>query len=141
VTVTLSDEARQYIAAFEDETGATARDCIVDDEFDRLVVLVAAGEMGQAIGAGGQAIQRVEEQVGREVKLVEDAPTPEDFVASALSPAAVYNVTISENDDTVAYAEVADEDRGVAIGADGRNIAAARRLADRHVDVDDVELT
>jgi len=141
VTVTLSDEARQYIAAFEDETGATARDCIVDDEFDRLVVLVAAGEMGQAIGAGGQAIQRVEEQVGREVKLVEDAPTAADFVANALAPAAVYNVTISENDDTVAYAEVADEDRGVAIGADGRNIAAARRLADRHVDVDDVELT
>jgi len=141
VTVTLSDEARQYIAAFEEETGATARDCVVDDEFDRLVILVKAGQMGQAIGPGGQAVGRVEEQIGREVKLVEDAPTAEDFVASALSPAAVYNVTISENDDTVAYAEVADEDRGVAIGADGRNIAAARTLAKRHFDVDDVELT
>jgi len=141
VTVTLSDDARQYIAAFEEETGATARDCVVDDEFDRLLILVAAGQMGQAIGPGGQAVGRVEEQVGREVKLVENAPTAEDFVASALSPAAVYNVTISENDDTVAYAEVADEDRGVAIGADGRNIAAARTLANRHFDVDDVELT
>ncbi|MFC7138812.1 NusA-like transcription termination signal-binding factor [Halosimplex aquaticum] len=141
MTVTLSDEARQYIALFEDETGATARDCVVDDEYDRLIFLVTAGEMGEAIGPGGQHVQRVEEQLDREIKLVEDAPTAEDFVASALAPAAVYNVTISENDDRVAYAEVAEEDRGAAIGTDGRNIDAARDLAARHFDVDEIELT
>jgi len=139
--VTLTDEARQFIALFEDETGATARDCVVDEEYDRLVFLVAAGEMGQAIGPGGEHVQRVEGEFDREIKLVEDAPTAEDFVASALAPAAVYNVTISENDDTVAYAEVAEEDRGAAIGTDGRNIDAARLLAKRHFDIDDVELT
>ena len=122
MTVTLSDEARQVIVLFEQETEATVRDCVVDDEYDRLLVLVKAGEMGQAIGPNGQHVQRVEERLDREIKLVEDAPTAADFVASALEPAAVYNVTISENDDTVAYAEVADEDRGAAIGADGRNI-------------------
>jgi len=52
----------------------------------------------------------------------------------------VYNVTISENDDVVAYVEVDHEDRGVAIGSDGRNIRAARTLADRHYDVDDIQL-
>jgi len=139
MTVTLSDEAMQFIALFEDETGATARDCLIED--DRLVFLVAAGEMGQAIGPGGQHVQGVEAQLDREIKLVEDAPTAADFVASALSPAAVFNVTISENDDRVAYAKVDDEDRGAAIGKDGRNIDAARELADRHHDVDDIELT
>jgi N utilization substance protein A len=74
------------------------------------------------------------------VGLVEDADRAEDLVANALAPAAVYNVTISENEDTVAYAEVAQEDRGVAIGTDGRNIEAARALARRHFGVDDVEL-
>jgi len=138
---TLSDEARRVIALFEEETGATVRDCVVDGEFDRLLVLVKAGEMGQAIGPGGQHVQRVEDQLDREIKLVEDAPTAEDFVASALAPAAVYNVTISENDSTVAYAEVAEEDRGVAIGTDGRNVAAARTLAARHFDIDEIELT
>jgi N utilization substance protein A len=62
-------------------------------------------------------------------------------VANTLAPAAVYNVTISENDDRLAYVEVAEEDRGAAIGADGRNIDAARRLAARHHDIDDIELT
>jgi N utilization substance protein A len=141
MTVTLSDEARQYLVAFEDATGAAARDCVVDDEFDRVVLLVAAGDMGQAIGPGGQNVQRVEERIGKEVKLVENADTAEDFVANALAPAAVYNVTISENEDTVAYAEVAEEDTGVAIGSDGKNIDAARTLAERHFGVDDVQLT
>jgi len=144
MTVTLSDEARRIIAIFEEESGATVRDCVVDDEHDRLLVLVKAGEMSEAIGPGGRTVQRVEDRLDREIKLVEDAPTAEDFVASALAPAAVYNVTISEgggDGETVAYAEVADDDRGVAIGEDGRNIAAARTLAARHFDVDDVELT
>ena len=136
---TLTDRARRYLAAFEEETGATGVDCVVLE--DRLLIVVATGEMGEAIGPGGRRIERFERSVGTDVTLIENAPTAADFVANALAPAAVYNVTISENDDRVAYVEVADEDRGVAIGAGGRNIDAARRLADRHFDVDDVQLT
>lgn len=139
--VRLSDEARRYIVAFDEITGATATDCLIDEEGDRLVFVVAAGEMGAAIGPGGETVDRLEAEVGREVRLVEDAEDAEDFVANALTPAAVYNVTISENDDTIAYAEVDEADKGVAIGADGKNIALARRLAERHFGIDDVQLT
>jgi N utilization substance protein A len=143
--VTLSDTARQYIALFEDVTGATARDCLVRDEDEggdeRVTFLVAAGEMGQAIGPGGRRVQQVEEKLGREVTLVEDADTAEAFVANALAPAVVNHVTVSEQNDRVAYVEVDAEDRGVAIGGDGRNIRVARELARRHWDLDDVQLT
>jgi len=139
--VTLSDRDRRYITCFEDETGATARDCLVYDDEDRVVFLVAAGEMGQAVGPDGRSVRRVEEALGRTVELVEDADTPEAFVANALAPAAVQHVTISEQGDRVAYAEVPDADRGAAIGRDGRNIETARRLAHRHYDLDDVQLT
>ena len=139
MTVTLDDEARRRLVAFEEATGAGAIDCIEVDE--RLVIVVERGEMAEAIGPDGRTIQRFEERIGRPVRLVEHAEDPETFVANALTPAAIYNVTISENDDTVAYVEVASEDRGVAIGTEGRTIEAARRLAARHVDVDDVQLT
>jgi N utilization substance protein A len=145
--VTLSDTARQYIALFEDVTGATARDCLVDDgddgddEHEQVTFLVTAGEMGQAIGPGGQRVQRLEEKLGRKVSLVEDADTPEAFVANALAPAVVTHVTISEQNDRVAYVEVDSADRGVAIGVDGRNIRVARELARRHWDLDDIQLT
>lgn len=137
--VTLSDEARRYIGFFEEETEATATDCLIYD--DRVVILVTAGEMGKAIGPGGRRIRSFESKVGRTVELVEDADTPEAFVASALAPAAVEHVTISEQGDRVAYVEVRDEDRGVAIGSEGANIETARVLARRHYDIDDVQLT
>jgi N utilization substance protein A len=139
--ITLSDEARQFVALIEDETEATLKDCVVDDEHDRIIVVVTVGEMGKAIGKGGEQVRRLEDEIGKTIKLVEDAPTAEDFVANALAPAAVYNVTISENDDRLAYAEVAQEDHGAAIGTDGKNIDAARTLARRHYDIDDIRLT
>ncbi|AKH97003.1 NusA-like transcription termination signal-binding factor [Halanaeroarchaeum sulfurireducens] len=140
MTVTLSEEARQYLATFSDVTDVDAVDCVVDEEFDRLIFVVPRGEMGQAIGSGGDCVERLETTVGRTVDLVENAATPEAFVANALAPASVYNVTISENGDVVAYVEVDHDDRGVAIGTDGRNIRVAKTLAARHYGVDDIQL-
>ena len=138
--VTLSDEARRHIARFEEETGATARDCLLFE--DRVVILVSPGEMGAAIGPGGAHVQAVEDAVGRSIDLVEHADTPAAFVESALAPAAVRHVTLSEQGgDRVAYVEIPEGDRGVAIGTEGRNIETARRLASRHHDIDDIQLT
>jgi N utilization substance protein A len=140
MTVTLSDEARQYMAAFDEVTGVGANDCLVEE--DRVVFLVPAGEMGAAIGAGGETVKAVEEHIGTHVDLVENADTADAFVANCLAPAAVRNVTLSEQGgSTVAYVEVEEADRGVAIGAGGQTIETARELAARHFDVDDIQLT
>jgi N utilization substance protein A len=141
--VTLGDRERRLVALFEDTTDATVRDCLVYDDRDEaeVVVLVAAGEMGQAIGPNGRRVRAVEERTGRSVRVVEDAPTAEAFVANALAPAVVRNVTVSEQGDRVAYVEVDPADRGAAIGRDGRTLATARDLAARHHDLGDVVLT
>jgi N utilization substance protein A len=138
--VTLDDNARQYLAAFEDVTGVDGRDCLVTDGGDSLLIVVERGGMSDAIGPDGRTVQRFEERADAQVRLVEDADDPEVFVANVLAPAAVYNVTISENNDTVAYVEVAEDDRGVAIGSNGRTIDAARTLAERHFGIDDIQL-
>ena len=137
--ITLSDDALRHIAAFEEVTGATARDCLLQE--DHAVFLVAPGEMGTAIGPDGRTVERLEERLGRDIDLVEDADTPEAFVANAFAPAVVNHVTISEQGDRIANVEVAERDRGLAIGADGRTIEIARELAARHFDVDDIQLT
>jgi N utilization substance protein A len=137
--VELSDEARRYIGRFDELTGVAPKDCLV--EGDRLVFLVPAGEMASAIGQAGETVEEAERRLGKSIDLIEDADTPEAFVASALAPAAVNAVTVSEQNDRVAYVEVAAPDRGVAIGADGQNIETARVLAKRHYGIDDVQLT
>ncbi|WP_348612535.1 NusA-like transcription termination signal-binding factor [Halobaculum rarum] len=138
--VEITDEARRYIGTFDELVGVAPTDCLVFEGGDRLVFLIPAGEMAEAVGPGGKTVERVEEQLGASVELVEDADTPEAFVANALAPAAVRGVTVSRQNDVVAYVEVVEADRGVAIGAGGRNIEVARTLAKRHFDVDDVQL-
>ncbi|ERG95608.1 NusA-like transcription termination signal-binding factor [Haloquadratum walsbyi] len=138
--ITLSDEARQYIAYFESATDAAVRDCLLFD--DRIVLLIAAGEMGTAIGPGGKHVCTVENNIGTTVELVEDAETPDAFVENALAPAVVRHVTLSEQGgECVAYVEIPDPDRGIAIGADGKNIQTARMLARRHYEIDDIQIT
>ena len=140
MTVTLSDEARQYIRAFDELTGITPVDCLVREE--RLVFVVPVGEMGDAIGPAGETVSAVEDELGQPVDLVEDSDDAEAFVANCLAPAAVRNITLSEQGGTtVAYVEVPQADRGIAIGAGGESIDTTRELARRHFDVDDVELT
>ena len=136
--VTLSDAARRRIGLFDDVTGATALDCLTDET--GVCFLVAAGEMADAIGPDGRTVNKLEDRLGERVTLVETADTAERFVANALAPAVVHNVTVSENRSTVAYAEVDRADTGVAIGRDGRTIDLARRLAKRHFDIDEIEL-
>jgi len=138
--ITLSDRERRFIALIEEETGAAVRDCVVEDD-GRLLVVVAPDDMATAIGPDGRTVRAIEDQLDREVRLIADAQDAADFVANALAPAAVYGVTIEEtNGERVAVADVDQADRGAAIGSGGRNVEAARRLAKRHFDVDDVRI-
>ena len=138
--VTLTDEAQRYARRFAQVTTVTPRDVLVTEETDatRLVIVVPAGRKGEAVGPDGATVERAEDVLGAEIDLVEDADRPEEFVANALAPAAVRGVTVSQLG--VAYAEVLESDRGVAIGTDGRTIRVARRLAARHFDIEDVQL-
>lgn len=158
--IRLSDEARQHIALFEDVTGVAARDCVLErasrsdanrspgrrpGDDDRVVFIVPPGGMADAIGPGGRTVSKLEERLGTSVELVEDADAPAAFVANALRPAAVYDVTVRERErddavETVAYAEVDADDFGAAIGSGGKNVSMATRLAERHHGVDAIEL-
>ena len=137
--ITLSDDAKRFMRLFAEETEINPRDCLV--ESDRVVYLIPADEMADAIGPDGHTVKQIERKLDREIELIADADTPEAFVESTLAPAAVRGVTISEQGDRVAYVEVVTDDRGIAIGSDGRRIETARTLAERHHDIDDIQLT
>lgn len=128
------------IARFEQITGASAVDVIRDDEGERIIIVVRAKQLGKAIGRGGVNVKAASDVFGRAVDVVEMAETAEEFVKSALAPARVELVKIIEHRDgnKVASVTVKNEDRGIAIGRDGRNVARARILVKRHFDLDNV---
>ena len=138
--IKLSMDDMAMIARFEQITGAAAIDIIRDDEGKRIIVVVRAKQLGKAIGRGGVNVKAASDVFGRAVDVVEMAETIEEFVKSALAPARVEAVKIIERRDgnKVASVTVKSEDRGIAIGREGRNVARARILVKRHFDLDNV---
>ncbi|MEM2142191.1 MAG: NusA-like transcription termination signal-binding factor [Candidatus Thorarchaeota archaeon] len=136
----LTMEDMALIATFERITGVSPIDVIRDDETDRVIFVVREKQLGRAVGKGGSNVRAASEALGKTVDIVEHADTAEEFVKRALAPARVERVRISQNASgaLVATVSVKPEDRGIAIGKDGRNVERARRLAKRHFGLDSV---
>lgn len=137
--IRLSTEGIRYIALFEDLTGAAVRDCIIED--DRIIYVIKAGDMGAAIGRNGDHINRVKKVVDKHIDLVEYADVSAEFMKNAFSPISVKSVNITDkNNKRIAYVEVSNKDKGLAIGKHGTNIDKVKLVAKRHHDIDDVIL-
>ena len=137
--VKLTTEGIRYIALFERLTGAIARDCIVDEENDRIIFVIKKGDMGLAIGKSGSNINRVKKSIGKHIEIVEYSDDLTEFVVNSLQPVTVKKVQIiSKDDKKMAYVEVMSKDKGLAIGKNGRNIQKAKVLVQRHYGLEDV---
>lgn len=135
--IKLTTDGLRYIALFESLTGAVARDCVIED--DRIIFVVKPGDMGLAIGKKGANINRVKKALGKQVEIVEFSDDAKKFIENSLQPADIKNVHIRDkNDKRLAYVEVKNKDKGLAIGKNGRNINKAKALAQRHHSLDDV---
>ncbi|MDD5474418.1 MAG: NusA-like transcription termination signal-binding factor [Candidatus Methanoperedens sp.] len=137
--VKLSTDGIRYIALFESLTGARAKDCYEDTENNRLLFVVKNGDMGLAIGKGGDHINRVKKAIGKHVEIIEHSDDPSEFVKNAFHPISVKNINIVLDDDKrIAYVEVPTKEKGLAIGRDGKNIEKVKKLSLRHHNINDV---
>jgi N utilization substance protein A len=132
----------RYIALFESMTGTTVKDCIIDDELDRIIFVVKTGQVGMAIGRGGKNIHRLEKMTGKRHEIIEHSENPAQFIKNALKPARVKEIRITERSDgkTIAVVAVNPRDKGVAIGRNGRNAERIRFLAKRYFQIQHVSI-
>jgi N utilization substance protein A len=139
--IKLTEECMRLISQFEKLTGAGSRDCVIDEKNERVIFLINPGEMGLAIGKKGASIKKASEILGKRVEVVEYSPDPSQFVKNCMLPAQVSKVSFeSEDGSQVAHVEVNDDDRGLAIGKEGRNISKAKILALRQHNISNVML-
>jgi N utilization substance protein A len=137
--IRLTAESIQYIALFENMTRAKILDCIPEEE--RLVYVVKQGDMGLAIGKNGENINRVKEALDKPIELVEYSEDPVIFLKNAFGPVSLNSVNIMhKNGKRLAYVEVPNKEKGLAIGRNGKNIEKVKMLARRHHDIEDVFL-
>ncbi len=84
--------------------------------------------IGTIIGKNGVRINSISNELhGENIDVIEYSPKPEIFVARALSPAIVKNVTIDDKNG-VAFVEIDPSEKAKAIGKNGINITLASML-------------
>ncbi|MBS7624345.1 NusA-like transcription termination signal-binding factor [Candidatus Bathyarchaeota archaeon] len=138
--IRLTNEELEYIRLFESLTGATVRDCIIDQKFERVIFVIKEGEAGLAIGRGGKNIALLEKVTGKKYEVVEFSEDPIQLIKNALKPANVKEVRIIKKPDgnVIAVASVDGKDKGIAIGKNGRNAEKVRFLAKRYFNISNV---
>lgn len=134
-----SDEMR-YIALFENVTGAVATDCIIDDERQRVIMIVKPGDVGLAIGKHGSRIKLLKRMIRKDIEIVEYADNAEDFIRNSFAPARVKEIRITDRLDNrkVAVVTIESKDKGIAIGKSGKTAERTRFLAKRYFQIDNV---
>ncbi len=139
--IRLTAEEMRYIALLQDLTGAIARDCIVDEENNRVIFVVRPGDAGKAIGRRGANINRLRKILGKEIEVVEYADDLEAMVKNIFSPARILSVrVVQRNGRKILYVTVDPNDKGRAIGKGGRKVSVARLLLRRYFDIDDIKI-
>jgi N utilization substance protein A len=141
--IRLTEEEIRYATLFESITGVTPIDVVIDNEYSRLIFVVQKNQAALAVGKGGSNVKILRNILGKDVEVVESGESPEELIKNSLYPARVImvKVTKSPSGAKVAITTVAPEDKGIAIGKNGRNIARAKILAKRYFDIDKIILT
>ena len=89
--------------------------------------------IGSCVGQRGTRVAAVIQELGGEkIDIIEWSENPEEFIASALSPARVISVDLDEER---AQVVVAEDQLSLAIGKDGQNVRLAAKLTGWKIDV------
>lgn len=105
--------------------------------------------VGACVGTKGMRVQAVVNELkGEKVDIIKWSEDPVDYIASALSPAKVVEVSINQ-DEKMAKVVVPDYQLSLAIGKEGQNVRLAAKLTGWKIDIksesqagaDDTELS
>jgi N utilization substance protein A len=132
-------EELRFISLFQDITGAMVYRAIEDAEGNRIFYLVDKNDIGKAIGKDGRNVKTLSRILNKNVEVVEYSADLESMVRNLFPGVTVLKVdVVDKNDGKVVYVKVKDDEKGKAIGRDGRNVKRARIILTKLFNVDKV---
>ena len=136
--IKITQDEMKYIQLLQNMTGATIVDCIIED--DTIIFTVKKGEVGLAVGKGGEKIKRFRSMTNKQVEIYEYMSEAEKFIKNALKPAKVKDIRLVDRMEgkKIAMVTVESKDKGIAIGKNGDNIKKIRFLSKRYFQLDTV---
>lgn len=139
-SIKLTTDQLRLMSLFQNVTGAVAKDCVEDEEQNRIIFVVNNGKMGLAIGKGGAHIKSLQNIIKKGIEIVEYNDDPVKFLSNMLNPKLVVEVKLNKRTDgtTQAVVMVDSRKKGIVVGREGRNAKKARLLARRYFDITNV---
>jgi len=140
--IKLTSDQLGLISLFQSMSGATVKDCIVDEKGGRMIFMVNKGQMGLAIGRKGATIQNIERAVKKPVEVVEWSDDPAEMIKNALDARFVSEVRITDRLDGTKSAVVVVDPRkkGAILGRGGKNAEKVRLLAKKYFGILNVQI-
>ena len=131
--IKLDSDAIGLIKDFESKTGAIVKDCIING--NEITFIVKEGDMGLAIGKKGAIVNKIKNDLDKEIHVYEHSEDPSKFIANVLFPVKVEKVEINGKEAKV-YIDRLQRKR--AIGKGGKKINTAKELALRHFGIENI---
>lgn len=140
--IKLTSEELGLMGIFQNVTGVSSRDCIIDPAGNRIIFIIDKEYMGLAIGKKGQTIANLENVMARPIELVEYSDDPRELVKNALGSKNIIDAKVSEKADgsKVAIVTVSSKNKGAVLGRGGRNAERARMLAKRYFGIEHIHI-
>ena len=92
-------------------------------------MIVSPCELGKAIGKGGSTVRKVEEQLGKRLRIVEYRDDVIEFVRNLVYPLQVQSITIEEK--AVLLQDSNKKTKGLLIGREGKGLHILNRAVKR----------
>ena len=130
--VKLDQEALGLAGYLERVTHARVKDCFKEE--GTVYFVVAPGEIGKAIGKEGRIIKRIQEELGKPVRVLEYRSTPVEFVRNLVHPLLVKEIV--EENGTILIKDDNKKTKSLLIGRDGRHLMFINKAVQRFFDVE-----
>ena len=134
----LTDKEIRYISLFEAMLNIPVIDCIENEEL--VVFVIENGKLKYLLQNGGKKIKQFSYLIKKKLKIIEYSQDTATFIKNALLPAKVIDLRLTEkpNGKKMVVVMIDPNQKGLAIGKNGKTIELVRHLARRHHNVDKI---
>jgi len=128
----LDQDTLGFSNLLERKLGVRVKDCFKDSE--TIYCIVSQGQMGKALGKGGSNIHKVQDELGKRVKIIEYREDPVEFIKNVIYPLKVEQIVLGEG--VIILKDSNRKTKSLLIGRESRNINLIKRAIQRFFNVD-----
>ena len=129
--ITLNQEIIGFINIFENITGASVKDCFLEDE--KIIFVVNPGSMGLAIGKGGKNINHMSSLLKKPVNVIEFNQDPVQFLRNLLYPIKPKEIKLVDATLVIVAADV--KEKGRIYGRERSNLKRIQDIISKYFPV------